>query len=87
MSVTYSDLLAIGLTESQSRILVQLPYPAPVALLKSRSPGRPARAFDLATIITRLDALGDESLVNKLMALRAKPTPNPLEIQDESADA
>ena len=72
MSVTYTDLQNIGLTESQARVLVHLPFLAPVSILKPRSPGRPTLCFDLATVITRLDALGGETLVNKLLALRAE---------------
>ena len=70
MAVTYSELLAIGLTTSQARILVQLPYPARVSMIRSR--GRPTLAFDTATVIARLDALGGDALVNMLLTLKAK---------------
>lgn len=72
MAVTYSELLAIGLTTRQARILVQLPYRARVSMIRSRSRGRPTLAFDTATVIARLDALGGDALVTMLLALKSK---------------
>ena len=86
MAVTYSELLAIGLTTSQARILVQLPYPARVSMIRSRSRGRPTLTFDTATVIARLDALGGDALVSMLLALKAK-TKQALEGSNELANA